>query len=695
MNSNNLPAPVPPSSSNNQNASGTGSLPATPTSRRALVTRSAITPFREKLVRVGVVTDEDYQRALEERRNTQDRNSRSLIEILEEISGHNLPPELVREFKVQQLVELQLLYGIESFDFQQQKGLFETDQVRQLITDLMMPLELCTRYRLMPVQQVESTVIIAMVDPENLEALDDLNRRLKNKGFTLQRIAITPEDYQVLLARCLDSQANDLPPEATPEQAEEVREYIEGLGDFLEIEDETTQDLAEVARLAEDAPIIKLSNSILLRAIEQKVSDIHIEPQDEDLRIRFRKDGVLREAPAGMGHLPKKIIPALLSRFKIMSDLNIAERRVPQDGRIRRVYQNRTIDFRVSTLPSRYGEKMVLRLLDNTSTKLGLDQLITDPSTLAVVRDMVSKPYGLILVTGPTGSGKTTTLYSALAERNDPGVNITTAEDPIEYTMAGISQVQVIRDKGMDFARILRAFLRQDPDIMLVGETRDLETAKVSVEAALTGHLVLTTLHTNDAPGAIARLSEMGVEPFLVSSSLLGIVAQRLMRKVCSECSTPYNPDPERLRQFGLVSAREKDVIFYRAATYTPQQVEQRRQNNEHICSSCNGVGYRGRVGVYEVLSITNKLRDLITREASTELLREAAVEEGMNTLLMYSLNLVRQGITTLEEVERVTLSDSGLEVGKRRVLVCRTCEAELLPEWIDCPYCTTPRIQT
>ncbi len=642
----------------------------------------------------NLVTDENYQRALEERKSSSERNGRSLIELLEEITGSPLPPEMVQEYKEQQLVELQLLYGIESVDVQQQKSLFDPAVVRQLVSDLMMPLELCTRYRLMPVQQVDSTMIIAMVDPENLEALDDLNRRLRSRGLTLQRIAITQEDYQVLLARCLDAQASDLPEEALPESSQEVMEYIQNLDDLREAEDESTMDLSEVTRAAEDAPIIKLSNSILLRAIELKVSDIHIEPQEEELRIRFRKDGVLREAPEGIGRLPKRIIPALVSRFKIMSDLNIAERRVPQDGRIRRVYQNRNIDFRVSTLPSRYGEKIVLRLLDNSSTKLGLDQLITDPATLEIVREMVARPYGLIMVTGPTGSGKTTTLYSALAERNEPGVNITTAEDPIEYTLAGINQVQVIRDKGMDFARILRAFLRQDPDIMLVGETRDLETAKCAVEAALTGHLVLTTLHTNDAPGAIARLSEMGVEPFMVSSSLLGIVAQRLMRKVCKDCRQPTTPDPDRLRQFGLVTSREEEILFYKATTHTPIEVEERRKQNLPVCATCNGLGYKGRVGVYEVMRMSNKIRDLINREADTELLRETAIEEGMNTLLMYSLNLVRNGETTLEEVERVTLSDSGIEANKRRVLICRSCSAELHPEWLDCPYCTTPRVQ-
>ncbi len=395
--------------------------------------------------------------------------------------------------------------------------------------------------------------------------------------------------------------------------------------------------------------------------------------------------------------LPKKIIPAVTARFKIISDLDIAERRAPQDGRIRRIFQERKVDFRVNTLPSRYGEKVVLRILDNSATQLGLDKLIADPESLKIVQEMVSRPFGLILVTGPTGSGKTTTLYSALAERNDPGVNISTAEDPIEYTLPGITQVQVIREKGMDFAAILRAFLRQDPDVILVGETRDKETAKTAIEAALTGHLVLTTLHTNDAAGAIARLDEMGVEPFMVSGALLGVVAQRLMRRVCSECRVPYEPSAAELARFGLSSSRDAEITLYKANTLQPDEIQEAQAKNQ-LCSACKGVGYKGRCGVYEVMRVTEALQTLITQGAPTERIKEVAVEEGMQTLLAYSLNLVRQGLTTLEEVERVTFTDTGLEAelkAKRKSsLTCRVCGAEAKPEWIDCPYCTTPRFQ-
>jgi type IV pilus assembly protein PilB len=346
-------------------------------------------------------------------------------------------------------------------------------------------------------------------------------------------------------------------------------------------------------------------------------------------------------------------------------------------------------------LPSRYGEKIVLRILDNEATQLGLDKLITDQDTLEIVREMASRPFGLILVTGPTGSGKSTTLYSILAERNDPGVNISTAEDPIEYSLPGITQVQVLREKGMDFASILRSFLRQDPDVILVGETRDVETAKTAIEAALTGHLVLTTLHTNDAAGAIARLDEMGVEPFMVSGALLGVLAQRLMRRVCSGCRVDYLPSSAELARFGLSASSEGEITLYKANTLRSEEIQEARDRGA-LCQTCNGVGYKGRVGVYEVMRISERVQTLINEGAPTERIKEAAVEEGMTTLLAYSLNLVRDGYTTLEEVERVTFTDSGLEAelkAKRKSsLTCRACGAEAQPDWIDCPYCTTPR---
>lgn len=424
------------------------------------------------------------------------------------------------------------------------------------------------------------------------------------------------------------------------------------------------------------------------------MSDIHVEPQEEFLRVRYRKDGVLREA---FEPFPKKIIPSLTARFKIMAQLDIAERRLPQDGRIRRRYENRNIDFRVSTLPSKYGEKVVMRILDNTTTQLGLDKLIGDPETLKIVQEMVARPFGLILVTGPTGSGKTTTLYSALAERNDPGVNISTVEDPIEYTLQGLTQVQVIREKGMDFALILRAFLRQDPDVILVGETRDKETAKTAIEAALTGHLVLTTLHTNDAAGAIARLDEMGVEPFMVSGSLIGIIAQRLVRQVCDECRIPYTPSRDELARFGLFVSSDEEITLYKANTLQTHEIQEARAKGQ-LCPKCNGVGYKGRCGVYEVMRGSEQIQSLISQRAPTETIKEIAVEEGMKTLLAYSLNLVSRGETTLEEIERVTFTDSGLEselkTKRKSSLTCRSCSAELKQEWLDCPYCLTSRFQ-
>ncbi|MEO0854243.1 MAG: GspE/PulE family protein, partial [Cyanobacteria bacterium J06648_11] len=424
---------------------------------------------------------------------------------------------------------LKILHGLPTLDIELDP--VDIDLVSQFLEELI-PIDICSRYRLLPVRQEGNVVSIAMVEPENLRALDDLNRRMQSQGLTLKRLVITPTDLQNLTAKCLDIQAEALSQKAVAAQEVVVTGRIDDL-DLEGLEDGPDEDAAsgvsleQQARSAEDAPVIKLANQILVKALQEGTSDIHVEPQETHLRIRFRKDGVLQQA---FDDLPLKIIPALTARFKIISDLDIAERRMPQDGRIRRVFKGRKVDFRVSTLPSRYGEKIVLRILDNSATQLGLDKLITDEGTLAGVKEMVARPFGLILVTGPTGSGKTTTLYSALSERNDPDINISTAEDPIEYSLPGITQVQVIREKGMDFAMILRAFLRQDPDVILVGETRDLETAKTAIEASLTGHLVLTTLHTNDAPGAIARLTEMGIEPFMISSSLLGVLAQRLMR---------------------------------------------------------------------------------------------------------------------------------------------------------------------
>lgn len=656
--------------------------------RRALVVQNNLSPFGNKLVQSGYINTDQMQQALIESR----KSGRSLVDVLENLTGQALPPELLRQYKKQQLFELKILYGVESLDPEVRQ--ISNTNVSELIETLI-PVDLCRRYRLVPLARHEEppSVLVAMVDPDNLGAQDDLNRILRPQGLSLQRLVITLEDYNRLISGYLDERV------AKEKQLEQqakvdIQADLEGLG-YLDLQEAPEENDGNLdVEDAEAAPVIALVNKIMIKALQENVSDIHIEPQEEFLRIRFRKDGVLREA---FEPFPKKIIPAVTARFKIIAQLDIAERRSPQDGRIRRIFDGRKIDFRVNTLPSRYGEKVVLRILDNSATQLGLDKLIGDPESLQIVQEMVRRPFGLILVTGPTGSGKTTTLYSALAERNEPGVNISTAEDPVEYSLPGLTQVQVIREKGLDFAAILRAFLRQDPDVILVGETRDRETAKTAIEAALTGHLVLTTLHTNDAAGAIARLDEMGVEPFMVSGALIGVVAQRLMRRVCDECRIPYTPSREELARFGLAASGESDITLYKANSLQPHETQEARQQ-ARLCPKCNGVGYKGRCGVYEVMRVTERLQTLINQGAPTESIKETAVEEGMKTLLAYSLELVRQGSTTLDEVERVTFTDTGLEAelrAKRKTsLSCRCCGAELKQEWIDCPYCLTPRFQ-
>lgn len=661
----------------------------TSSQRRALVVQSNFSPFGNKLVQSGYVSPDQMQQA----QNQSRQEKRPLTEVLEAITGKPLPPELQRQYKKQQLFELKILYGVEAFDPELiQIGV---PQIEQMLETLSLTMDNCRRLGILPLSQPRTEpplFLIAMSNPDNLEAQDELNRMMRPKEWAWQRRVITREDYEQLIKQYLDE---ELKRQKEIEQKEREARLALGDDEFSggELEDapDDTEDLDAAISESESAsaPIVNTVNKILAKALSEGVSDIHVEPQEENMRVRMRKDGVLQEYFV----LPKKVVNAITSRFKIISDLDIAERRQAQDGRIRRVFQGRTVDFRVNSLPSRYGEKIVLRILDSSSTQLGLDKLISDPDTLALVRETASRPFGLILVTGPTGSGKSTSLYSILAERNDPGVNISTAEDPIEYALPGITQCQVIREKNLTFASILRAFLRQDPDVLLVGETRDKETAKTALEAALTGHLVLTTLHTNDAAGSIARLDEMGVEPFMVSAALLGVLAQRLMRRVCDKCRVPYTPTHEELSRYGLSASQEVDITFYKANTLTP---EERKEAGANLCEKCKGLGYKGRVGVYEFLKITERLQTLITQGAPTEQIKEAAVEEGMVTLLAYSLNLVRQGHTTFEEVERVTFTDSGLEAelkAKRKSgLTCRSCSAGLKPEWLDCPYCMTPR---
>jgi type IV pilus assembly protein PilB len=686
-------------------------LPPPLTSRRSsaskalAIANASITPFGRKLKELGFADDKQIQDIQNALKADREGGSKVLALAVKNIVGKELTPDLERAYKRQQLFELKVIYGIPSLDTDLEP--VDLAEMSELIESLL-PLDICNRYKFLPIRRQDNQVVVAMVKPDNLQALDDIQRRFRIQGLKLQRRVFTQQDFETLINRYMDAQAEllavkgindtDVASQVAPQEEEEVVVNTAEI-DLDSIEDVAVDEAGETSleqqlKSADDAPIIKLANQILIKALQERASDIHIEPQEENLRIRFRKDGVLRQA---FENFPKKIIPALTARFKIMANLNIAERRLPQDGRIRRMFKGRKVDFRVSTLPSRYGEKIVLRILDNSATQLGLDKLITDPETLASFKDVVRRPFGLILVTGPTGSGKTTTLYSALAELNDPGINISTAEDPIEYSLPGITQVQVLREKGMDFAMILRAFLRQDPDVILVGETRDHETAKTAIEASLTGHLVLTTLHTNDAPSAIARLTEMGIEPFMISSSLLGVLAQRLLRRVCPECRIPYHPTPEELARYGLsLSGDNEQLTFYKANKLSPKEVEQRKATGKPICENCGGVGYKGRVGVYEFMRMNDRLADLINKGAPTEVLREAAVESGMKTLLAYSLMLVKQGLTTLEEVDRVVLTDKGLETElkarAKALSTCRNCGAALRVEWMDCPYCLTPK---
>ena len=530
----------------------------------------------------------------------------------------------------------------------------------------------------MPLRMEGSTLVVAVPSHWGAHQRDALQRDLGTQASGCRLRPALPAD----LSRALEPRA--VAPAAAGPGSRSLMEGLNLPGESELLEIPEADDLETSSSPANASPVVSLVDRILIEGLQSGASDIHVEPQDKGLEVRFRLDGVLHRL---LDDLPRSLTPAITSRLKIMADLDIAERRMPQDGRIRRNFRGRTMDFRVSTLPCRHGEKVVLRLLDSGATQLGLDTLITDQKARSTLRSMGAKPYGMILVTGPTGSGKSTTLYALLAERNDPSINISTVEDPIEYTLKGITQTQVNRDKGLDFSTALRAFMRQDPDVLLVGETRDLETAKTAIEAALTGHLVLTTLHCNDAVSAFARLDEMGVEPFLVSASLLGVVSQRLLRRVCNHCRIAYRPGEEELARFGLLASREAEITFYRALPTNP---------GPGACPHCQGNGYKGRVGVYEILAMNDNLAAAVARRSSTDVMRGLALENGMKTLLGYGLELVRQGHTTLEEVERMLLTDTSLESERRaralNTLSCGGCGAGLQDDWLECPYCLTAK---
>jgi len=503
----------------------------------------------------------------------------------------------------------------------------ESLEIPQAVID-QIPAQMARSYRIFPLKHDKSNnrITVAIDNPDNFRATDDLSTLL---GFSVES-KVTDTDA---LTAALDKY---------------YKEDKEGLGDLIgEIEGDQTLkqfqgrgesiDLEDIKELAESNPVKKLLNYVLLQAIRDKASDIHFEPFEDEFKMRYRIDGVLYE----MVPPPKSIAVALSSRIKVMANLDIAERRLPQDGRIPLVVGGNPIDLRVSVLPTMFGESVVLRVLDRTQVDLRLDMLGLRPRELEMVNQLINKPNGIVIVTGPTGSGKTTTLYSCLKALNTIDTKIITTENPVEYDIDGLIQVQIRPEIGLIFARCLRSILRQDPDICMVGEVRDLETAEISIQASLTGHLVFTTLHTNDAPSTIARLLDLGLETFLVTATMEGIIAQRLVRKICNHCKTEYTPSEEQLMELEL----------------THEDIKGKKLYYGRGCENCNNTGYKGRTGIYEIMIFNDEIRDLIMNHASTSVLREAARRAGMKTLRENGLALIYDGITTIDEVGRETIA--------------------------------------
>jgi type IV pilus assembly protein PilB len=485
--------------------------------------------------------------------------------------------------------------------------------------------EQCEKHRVIPVSRTGNALIVAMADPTNLHAIDDL------KFLTSYNIE------PVIASETAINSAVEKYYNAGPSYDEVMAGFDENEIDFTG--DEEDINLLELEKASEDAPVVRLVNMVMLNAIKKGASDIHIEPYEKKLRVRIRVDGVLLEEMTP----PLKLKNAISSRLKIMSQLDIAERRLPQDGRIKlKLGKGREMDFRVSVLPTIWGEKIVMRLLDKGNLQLDMTKLGFDIEPLKDFMWAIEQPWGMVLVTGPTGSGKTTTLYSALSELNRVGSNISTAEDPVEYNLHGINQVQMHDEIGLNFAMALRAFLRQDPDILMVGEIRDFETAEIAVKAALTGHMVLSTLHTNDAPATISRLLNMGVEPFLITASVNLVLAQRLARKVCIDCRQPIKLEAKVLTDMG----------------FTKEQVARAQLVKGSGCRVCNGTGYKGRVALYEVMRFGDNLKEMVLQGSSTAELKAAAIKNGMLTLRMSGITKVLDGVTTTEEILRVTMSD-------------------------------------
>ena len=543
-------------------------------------------------------------------------------------------------------------YGIPSVNL----DLFHIDEsVLRLI-----PQEVAQKYSVLPLSRVGATLTLAMVDPTNVFAMDDIKFMT---GLNVEPVVVAEASIQQAIAKYYGTSreielaavsVDDVVFESAAKSSngggithadlvslDSIDFETGGAEDVEVVEDNEEIDLSTLSRMSEDAPVVRLVNVLLVDALRRGASDIHIEPYEKELRIRFRIDGVLYDVM----HPPLKLRDALISRVKIMSKLDISEKRLPQDGRIKIKVKvdarSRELDFRVSTLPTLFGEKVVLRLLDKENLMLDMTKLGFEPESLVKFQRNIARPYGMVLVTGPTGSGKTNTLYSALQSLNTIQTNIMTAEDPVEFNLMGINQVQMKEQIGLNFAAALRSFLRQDPNIILVGEIRDFETAEIAIKAALTGHLVLSTLHTNDAPSTISRLMNMGIEPFLVATSVNLIQAQRLIRRVCKDCKAEHTSPAEALMEVGFSAEEAKTLKTFKGKG----------------CATCNNTGYKGRIGLYEVMEVTDEVRELILIGASALELRKKAIEDGMITLRESGLYKIRAGVTTIEEVVRETVA--------------------------------------
>jgi type IV pilus assembly protein PilB len=564
------------------------------------------------LVQAGKISQKQLDAALAAQRETGGRLDTKLVG-LGYLKDHELVDFLSKHF------------GVPAVDLSQIK--IDSAVIK------IIPAELARKYTVLPISKAAARLTVAMTDPTNVFALDDIKFMT---GYTVEPVVAAEESLRTAIDRFYGTtRAVEL-----KKVMDDLHEDDVGTGDLEVLADDQEIDLEELQEKSEEAPVVRLVNVILYDAIKRGASDIHIEPFEKEYRVRYRIDGVLYEVM----NPPLKLKEAITSRLKIMSRLDIAEKRLPQDGRIkmktRIANRVKDLDFRVSVLPTLFGEKIVLRLLDKDNLMLDMTKLGFEPDSLRRFEQAVLKPYGMVLLTGPTGSGKTNTLYSALSRINTPEVNIITVEDPVEFNLPGVNQVQVKESIGLNFATALRSFLRQDPNVILVGEIRDFETAEVAIKAAMTGHLVLSTLHTNDAPSSINRLMNMGIEPFLVTTSVHMVAAQRLVRRICENCKKETEVPPPALVNLGFGEEESERLVLYKGAG----------------CERCSHTGYKGRVALYEVMSVGEDIRDLVLSGGSAFEIRQRALENGMISLRMSGLEKIRMGITTLEEVLRETL---------------------------------------